>query len=99
MKTIHFNYDFPEGQAGDIFLRFRVFAKTNQHILLRQFLREATLVIRDEVRLLAADQRKIFPPFNTVLDLASLESMRKGPLGGAVELILLVVVELGLFIG
>lgn len=41
----------------------------------------------------------MFPAFSTVLDLASLEIMRKGPLGAAVESMLLAVIEFGLYIG
>ncbi|KAF3058488.1 Conidial yellow pigment biosynthesis polyketide synthase [Daldinia childiae] len=76
------------------------FAITNRkHSVLARFIQEATSAVAEEVRFLSADVRALVPPFESVLNLASLSDTHKGPLGGAIEGVLLCVAELASLIG
>lgn len=56
-------------------------------------------MIQEEARRLPQHLRDLLPPFQSCLSLVDNGSFRKGPLGGALESAMLVVLELGMFIG
>ena len=99
MKLIYFSNEFPHDDLQDLFRRLYTHSKDRAHPVLARFLDEATLTIRDEVRRLPAALQGLIPPFETILDFADHPELRKGPLSGSVEGVLLCVVELATLIG
>lgn len=99
MKLVYFGNEFPHDELGGLLRELHMHNRDRRYPILAQFLDEATLAIRDEVRQLPSTLRALVPPFETVVDLADLVDLRKGPLSGTVDGILLSVVELGTFIG
>ncbi len=99
MKLVYFSNEFPHDDLQDLLRRLHNHSKDRQHSILARFIHEATLATRDEVRQLPTGLRALIPPFETVLNLADHSELRKGPLSGAVDGILLCVVELATFIG
>ena len=99
MKVVYFSNEFPHDDLQDLFRRLYTHSKDRGHPVLARFIDEATLTIRDEVRRLPAALQGLIPPFETVLDFADHPELRRGPLSGSVEGILLCVVELATLIG
>ena len=98
MKVVYFSNEFPHDDLQDLFRRLHNRSKDRRHAILARFISEATLAIRDEVRQLPTALKALIPPFETVLSFADHPDLRKGPLCGAVEGILLCIVELATLI-
>lgn len=99
MKVIYFSNEFPHDDLQDLLRLLHNHSKDRRHAVLSRFIDEATLAIRDEVRRLPTALKSLIPPFETVLSLADHSELRKGPLSGSVDGVLLCVVELATFIG
>jgi monodictyphenone polyketide synthase len=99
MKLIFFSNKFPTEEPSDIFRQLRQQSRSDSHIILRQLLKEATLAVRDEIRLLPAELRSCLPPFRCILDLAEHYDWHRGPLAGTFECVFLCLSSLGLFVG
>lgn len=99
MKLIYFGNEFPHDDLRDLLRRLHSHSKDRQHVILARFLDDATLAIRDEVRQLPAHLRALVPTFESILNFADHPDLRKGPLAGSVEGLLLCVVQLATFIG
>ncbi|KAJ5698551.1 hypothetical protein N7462_000556 [Penicillium macrosclerotiorum] len=99
MKLIYFSNEFPPDDLPSLCRQLRAHSKDIKHHILARFLHEATLAIRDEVRQLSPELRDLIPPFQTVLDFSEYPDLRKGPLGGSIDGVLLCAVELATFIG
>jgi hypothetical protein len=99
MKLVYFGNEFPHDDLGNLLRELHIHSKDRRHPVLAQFLNEATLAIRDEVRQLPTTLRALVPPFESIVNFADFVDLRKGPLSGAVDGVLLSVVELGTFIG
>ncbi|KAL5045376.1 hypothetical protein BDW71DRAFT_215228 [Aspergillus fruticulosus] len=99
MKLIYFSNEFPQDDLQTTFRELRIHNKDRRHPVLARFLQESTLAVREEVRQLPTALRKMVPPFETILDIAEFSNLRHGPLSGAIEGVLLCVIELGTLIG
>lgn len=99
MKIAYFSNEFPHDDLKDLLRRLHVHSKDLRHTILARFVREATLAIRDEARLLPATLKMLVPPFETIFNLADHVALRNGPLGGAVDGVLLCAVQLATLIG
>jgi Starter unit:ACP transacylase in aflatoxin biosynthesis len=99
MKLGYFSNEFPHDDLKDLFRRLYSHSKDRRHAGLARFIHEATLAVRDEVRLLPATLNTLVPPFETIFDLADHAELRSGPLGGSVEGMLLCALQLATFIG
>lgn len=99
MKLAYFSNEFPHDDLQDLLRRLHLHSKDRQYPILARFIDEATLAIRDEVRQLPAALKSLIPPLDTLFHLADFPGLRKGPLCGSVEGVLLCAVELGTFIG
>ncbi|KAI0595125.1 putative polyketide synthase [Biscogniauxia sp. FL1348] len=99
MKLVYFSNEFPYDDLQTLFRQLHQHSKSRQHPILARFLDEATLAIRDEVRQLPAALKTLVPPFESILNFADFADLRKGPLCGSVDGILLCTVELGTMIG
>ena len=99
MKLVYFSNEFPNDDLQDILRRLHNHSKDRRHAVLAEFLSEATAAIRDEVRQLPKQLRDQIPYFDSILNFGDHPELRKGPLSGSVDGILLCVVELASFIG
>ncbi|KAF4536149.1 Beta-ketoacyl synthase [Lasiodiplodia theobromae] len=98
MRLVYFSNEFPHDDLQDLLRRLYNLSKDKRHPVLARFITEATSAIRDEVRELPTSLRELIPPFKTVLDLADHPELRKGPLCGSIDGVLLCVVELATII-
>lgn len=99
MKVGYFGNEFPHDDLKDLLRGLHVHTKDLRYTTLARFIREATLAIRDEVRLLPTILRVLVPPFETIFNLADHGALRNGPLAGAIDGVLLCAVQLAAFIG
>ncbi|KAI0128181.1 putative polyketide synthase [Hypoxylon sp. NC0597] len=98
MKLIYFSNEFPNDDLQKLFRRLLQRSKDRRHLYLARFIDEATLAVREEARQLPPVLQALIPPFETILDFAGFTDLRKGPLCGSIEGILLCAVELGTLI-
>ena len=99
MKLAYFSNEFPHDDLQELLRRLHVHSKDRRHTILARFIDEATLAIRDEVRLLPTALKALIPPFETIFNFVDHSELRKGPLCGSIDGVLLCAVELGTFIG
>ncbi|KAI0127012.1 putative polyketide synthase [Xylariales sp. AK1849] len=99
MKLIYFSNEFPRDDLHDLFRKLRLHSKARHHAILARFIEEATLAVRDEVRQLSPVYKDMIPPFESILDFVDFTELRRGPLCGSIDGILLALVELGTLIG
>jgi hypothetical protein len=99
MHLILFSNEFPDGDVGHNLRRLHVHAKDNRHALLADFLRLTTVAIREEIRQLSHVDRALVPHLESIVDLGNHAHLRKGRLAGAIDGVLLAVLELGCLIG
>jgi hypothetical protein len=99
MNLVYFSNEFPKDDLQDLFRKLHRRSKDRRHPSLACFLEEATRALREEVQQLPTPLKSLVPPFETILDFADFGDLRKGPLCGSVDGILLCTLELGIFIG
>ncbi|KAI3318557.1 putative polyketide synthase [Xylariaceae sp. AK1471] len=99
MKLIYFSNEFPHDDLKELVRRLYNHSKDGRHPVLGQFIHEATLAIRDEVRLLPMTLKALVPHFDTIFSFADQTTLRHGRLGGAVDGVLLCAVHIATLIG
>lgn len=99
MKLIYFGNEFPRDDLQDLFRRLHHQSQDRNHPILASFIQETTLAVREEVRCLPATLKSLVPHFDTIFDLADLADLRKSPLGGSIDGMLLCAVQLAALIG
>ena len=99
IKLVYFSNEFPRDDLQDVFRRLHNHSKDKHHPILAQFINESTWAIKDEVQRLPTEQKQLIPPFETVLDWAEHTELREGLICGAVDGVLLIVVQLAIYIG
>lgn len=102
-KVLYFSGEIPqgdpEGDQRDLFRKLRLLSKERNHPILASFLYSVTSALREECSQLSRAQRDLIPCFEIVLDLTDhVVQLRKTPLGGAIERVLVFVFQLGSFI-
>lgn len=99
MELVYFSNEFPREDLQDLFRRIHNHSKDRQHPLLAQFLSEATWAVKDEIRRLPTELKQLIPPFETILAWAEHTELREGLICGAVDGVLLIVIQLATYIG
>jgi hypothetical protein len=99
LRLVYFSNEFPHDDLQHLFRRLHVHSKDKRHTILAQFIDKATSVIREEVQDLPAPLKNLFPPFQTVFNLADDAELRRGPMCGSIDGVLLCAVQLATFIG
>ena len=94
-KLVYFSNEFPNDDLKELFRRLQRNSKDKRFRFLALFLDEVNAVVREELLKLPQALQALLPPFQSVLSLAD---FRNGPLGGAIESVLLCVLEIGMFI-
>ncbi|PKX88913.1 non-reducing polyketide synthase encA [Aspergillus novofumigatus IBT 16806] len=95
LALFHFANGFPPEDIQDLFRRLRSQSKTESGWTLRAFVVQATNALREEIRELPDHLRNPLTPLDSALDLAALPDWRRGPLAGALEGVLLCLIEIG----
>lgn len=99
MNFIYFHNDFPKGDLQDQLRRLQNHSKDKKHPILAQFIHQATQAVKEEVQNLPTELKSIIPPFDNICTWAADEELREGLLCGAVDGVLLIVVQLATYIG
>ncbi|CAG8908670.1 unnamed protein product [Penicillium egyptiacum] len=102
-KVLYFSGEIPQGDPeGDqrtLFRKLNLLSKERDHVVLASLLECVTLALKDECSKLSRHHRDLLPPFESVLDLTDhVVQLRKTPLGGAIERVLVLVFQLGSFV-
>ncbi|ETI19899.1 hypothetical protein G647_08914 [Cladophialophora carrionii CBS 160.54] len=99
MKLLYFSNEFPKEDLQHLFRCLHNHSKDRRHTILAQFIHEATLAIKDEIRHLSTELKQLIPPFDSILTWAENTELREGLICGAVDGVLLTVVQLAIYIG
>ncbi|KAK2598900.1 hypothetical protein QQS21_005642 [Conoideocrella luteorostrata] len=102
-KVLYFSGEIPQGDPeGDqrtLFRKLNLLSKERDHVILASLLDCVTLALKDECCRLSRPYRDLIPSFESVLDLTDhVVQLRKTPLGGAIERVLVLVFQLGSFV-
>ncbi|WPH03598.1 Hypothetical protein R9X50_00648000 [Acrodontium crateriforme] len=98
-SLLYFGNEYPTDDLKELFRRLHNHAKDRRFPALAIFLRNSTIVLKQELPKLPEDVQKLVPHFDSITDLADAGDFRHGPLGAAMESALLTVLEVGHFIG
>ncbi|KAL5041470.1 hypothetical protein BDW71DRAFT_217836 [Aspergillus fruticulosus] len=99
MRLVYFSNEFPRDDLLDVFRRLHNHSKSQDQQTLAEFISRATWAIKDEVRQLSTELKKLIPPFDNLFSWAEDTELREGLICGAVDGVLLVVVQLATYIG
>jgi len=97
--VVFFGNEFPKDDLRSTFRHLHSHGKDRSLAILTQFFDEATLALKDEVRRLPSELKRLIPPFDSVLSWAENTGLREGQLTGAVDGVLLVVVQVATYLG
>lgn len=95
LALFYFANGLPPDDIQDLFQRLRSQSKTESGWTLRAFVVQATNALREEIRQLPHHLRNPLTPLDNTLDLAVVPDWRRGPLAGALEGVLLCLIEIG----
>ena len=99
LRLAYFSNELPHDNLQHLLRRLWNHSKDRSHPLLANFIEEATLAIREEIRQLPTALKSLIPPFQTILNFADSPELRKGQLSGSIDGVLLAAVELSALIG
>lgn len=99
LKLVYFSNEFPRDDLQGVFRRLHNHSKDSAHPILAEFISRATWAIKDEVRQLQTEIKHLIPPFETLFSWAESTELREGLICGAVDGVLLLVVQLATYIG
>ncbi|KAL5341617.1 hypothetical protein BJX70DRAFT_405821 [Aspergillus crustosus] len=99
MKLLYFSNEYPKDDLQGLYRGLHNHSKDRQHPILARFIDETTRVVHDEVRRLPISVKALVPAFESVLNLVDYPELRKGPLGGSLDGVLLCVLEIATLIG
>lgn len=99
MELIYFSNEFPREDLQDLFRRLHNHSKDKNQSILAHFIQEATWVIKDEIRRLPTELKQLIPPFETILSWVENTELRESLICGAVDGVLLIVIQLATYIG
>lgn len=102
-KVLYFSGEIPQGDPeGDqkaLFRKLCLLSKERDYVVLASLLECLTQALKDECSRLSRPERNLMPPFESVLDLTDhVVQLRKTPLGGAIERVLVLTFQLGNFV-
>lgn len=99
MRLVYFSNEFPGDNLHHLLRRLWTHSKDRGHRILANFIDEATLAIREEIRQLPTELKSLIPPFQSIFNFADYPDLRKSQLCGAIDGVLLCAVELATYIG
>ncbi|KAK1919829.1 Non-reducing polyketide synthase PKS8-1 [Pyrenophora teres f. teres] len=98
MNAIYFSNEFPKEDLKDVFRQLHKESKSSIHHLLARFMSEATRAVKKEIEQLPSSLKQIIPPFETLSAWAEQKELREGELCGAIDGVLLVLLQISVYI-
>ena len=98
MEVIYFSNEFPGGDLQDVFRRLHSNSKDRRHHLLSQFMTDSTQAVKREIQQLPLVLQQLFPSFETLHTWTENAQLREGPLCGAVDGVLLILIQVAAYI-
>ena len=101
-RTLRFSYfsnEFPHDDLHGLLRKLRQHGFNTRHPILAKFMDEATRALREEVKELPSELRATVPAFESIISLADETELRKGPLNGSMDGVLLCLVQISAYIG
>ncbi|RMZ83227.1 hypothetical protein DV738_g1192, partial [Chaetothyriales sp. CBS 135597] len=99
VHVIFFGNELPSDDLKDLFRRLTRHCKDRRFRLLAGFVEESSAILKEEIANLPEPLRCQVPHFHSVLTLPEHGDFRDGPLGAAMESVILTVLQLSLLIG
>lgn len=99
MKVLYFNNELPNDDLHLLLKRLYLRSKNHGHPILARFFEQATSAVRAEVRQLSSEQKKLFPSFESITDLAGDIELRKSILRSSVDGVLHCFFQIATYIG
>ncbi len=99
LRVTYFSNEFPHDNLHHLLRRLWNHSKDRAHPLLATFIAEATLAVREEIRSISTELKSLVPAFQNIFEFADYPELRRGPLSGSIDGVLLSAVELAAFIG
>ncbi|KAH7564262.1 hypothetical protein BM1_01309 [Bipolaris maydis] len=98
MEVVYFSNEFPKDDLSEIFRHLHNQSKTTEHEILARFLRDATRAVKKEIERLPSTLKNQIPTFDTLISWVEKKELREGELCGAVDGVLLILVQLAVYI-
>ncbi len=98
MEVLYFSNEFPKEDLQDVFRLLHNHSKDRRHPLLAQLVSNTTQAIKHEIKQLPSKLVDLIPPFGTLFEWVENAELREGLLCGAVEGVLLILLQLSLYI-
>lgn len=99
LRLSYFSNEFPYDDLQGLLRKLRTHGFNTRHPILAKFMDEATRALREEVKQLPAELRTLIPSFESIISLADESELRKGPLNGSMDGVLLCLVQISAYIG
>lgn len=98
MEVVYVSNEFPKDDLGEILRQLHSQSKTTKHEILARFTRDATRAVKKEIERLPSNLKKQIPPFESLVSWAEQKELREGELCGAIDGVLLILVQLSIYI-
>lgn len=98
MEVVYVSNEFPKDDLGEILRQLHSQSKTTNHETLARFTRDATQAVKKEIEKLPSNLKKQIPPFESLVSWAEQKELREGELCGAIDGVLLILVQLSVYI-
>jgi len=99
MDLILFSNELLGDDLAEVLGRLHFHSKDKKHAYLSEFLQHATIAFRDEVGKLSDVNKSQVPYLESIHELCNHDDLRTGNISGAIEGVILVVLQIGLLIG
>ena len=99
LRLSYFSNEFPHDDLHSLLRKLRTHGFNTRHPILAKFMDEATRALREEVKELPTELRNLVPAFESIISLADASELRKGPLNGSMDGVLLCLVQISAYIG
>ena len=99
LRLSYFSNEFPHDDLHGLLRKLRTHGFNTRHPILAKFMDEATRALREEVKELPAELRTLIPAFESIISLVDESELRKGPLNGSMDGVLLCLCQLSAYIG
>jgi monodictyphenone polyketide synthase len=98
VEIIYYGNELPSGELQRLLRILHADSKSRCHPFLAEFISNATLTVKEEISYLATQRRRTISPFESLSTWVESENMHDGPLGGAVDGVMLTFVQIAMFI-
>jgi monodictyphenone polyketide synthase len=98
MEVVYFGNEFPKEDLMDVFRCLHNRSKSSDHHVLARFINESTAAVKKEIEKLPSSLKSLIPTFESLSSWAENKELREGQLCGAIDGVLLVLVQVSVYI-